>query len=117
MKLAEKVAEMEKAKAIVTGESLGQVASQTLDNIYVISQATNLPILRPLIGFDKQEIVEKAKQIGTYEISIKSYKDCCSIVARHPVTKSNLNDVLRLEPDMEEVIEKSLAEADVIEIP
>ncbi len=117
MKLAEEVAKKEGAKAIVTGESLGQVASQTLESIYVTEQATSLPVLRPLIGMDKEEIVRKAKEIGTYEISIKKYKDCCSIVARHPATKPRLEDVIRVEPNMEEIIGKSLEEAEVIEIP
>jgi len=117
MKLAEEVAKKEGAKAIVTGESLGQVASQTLESIYVTEQATSLPVLRPLIGMDKEEIVQKAKEIGTYEISIKKYKDCCSIVAKHPATRPELEDVRRAEPEMKEIVEKSLEEAEVIEIP
>jgi len=98
VRLADKLAQAEDAKALVTGESLGQVASQTLENISAISQATKLPILRPLIGMDKQEIVDKAKEIGTYETSIRPYQDCCSLfVPNHPETKANLQDVEKAE--------------------
>ena len=75
-KVAERVASIENAKAIVTGESLGQVASQTLDNIYVISRDLRIPVLRPLIGFDKEEIVSLAKNIGTYDVSARSIVEC-----------------------------------------
>ncbi|RLG71964.1 MAG: tRNA 4-thiouridine(8) synthase ThiI, partial [Thermoprotei archaeon] len=75
-RVAERVASIENAKAIVTGESLGQVASQTLDNIYVISRDLRIPVLRPLIGFDKEEIVSLAKNIGTYDVSARSIVEC-----------------------------------------
>jgi thiamine biosynthesis protein ThiI len=112
-----------KALALVTGDSLGQVASQTLQNIRVISRAVKLPILRPLIGFDKLEIIALAKQLGTYEISIKPYKDPCAMHARHPATWARLKAVQDLEAELEldtvehsAVIEETLAQMELIEI-
>ncbi|MBM4177393.1 tRNA 4-thiouridine(8) synthase ThiI, partial [Candidatus Gribaldobacteria bacterium] len=98
VKIAEKIAEKEKAKALITGENLGQVASQTIENISVVEKATNLPIIRPLITDDKQEIIEKAKKIGTYEISILPQQDCCSrFLPKNPETKAQLKDILAEE--------------------
>lgn len=92
------IAKKERAKAIVTGENLGQVASQTLENIEVINQASNLPIFRPLIGFDKEEIINFAKKISAYEISSQPYEDCCSLfVPRHPQTRAKLEEVEKEE--------------------
>ena len=94
LRIAEAIARKEKAKALVTGESLGQVASQTLDNLAVIQQAARLPILRPLVGMDKQEIIDQARRIGTFEISSISDQDCCQLfVPAHPATKARLNVV------------------------
>ena len=94
LRIAEAIARKEKAKALVTGESLGQVASQTLDNLAVIQQAARLPILRPLVGMDKQEIIDQARRIGTFEISSISDQDCCQLfVPAHPATKARLNAV------------------------
>src|SRR6185503_18640171 len=76
-----------RAQAIVTGDNLSQVASQTLPNLVTTSQAVEMPILRPLIAFNKDEIVNLAMQIGTYEESIQPYKDCCAIISRHPRTR------------------------------
>lgn len=98
VKLAEQIAQKENALALVTGESVGQVASQTIENIRVVNAASTLPILRPLVGFDKTEIIQKAKAIGTYEISIRPYDDCCSfMVPEHPATKARLKDVEKAE--------------------
>ena len=89
LRIGEAIARKEKAKAVVTGESLGQVASQTLDNMAVIQQATRLPILRPLVGMDKQEIIDQARRIGTFEISSIPDQDCCQLfVPAHPATKA-----------------------------
>ena len=89
LRIAEGVARKEKAKALLTGESLGQVASQTLDNMSVIQQAATLPILRPLVGMDKQEIIDQARRIGTFEISSIPDQDCCQLfVPKHPATKA-----------------------------
>ena len=94
LRIAEAIAIHEKAKALVTGESLGQVASQTLDNMAVIEQAARLPILRPLVGMDKQEIVDQARRIGTFETSSIPDQDCCQLfVPKHPATKARLNEV------------------------
>ena len=101
MRAAEQLARRRKALALVTGESIGQVASQTLPNINRISQATTLPILRPLIGYDKAEIVAAAQGIGTYELSIQPYKDPCSIHARNPATWANLDEVQRVETEID----------------
>ena len=94
LRIAEAIARREKAKALVTGESLAQVASQTLDNMAVIQQAADLPILRPLVGMDKQEIIDQARRIGTYEISSIPDQDCCQLfVPKHPATGARLDDV------------------------
>jgi thiamine biosynthesis protein ThiI len=97
-RIAAAIARRDGAKAIVTGESLGQVASQTLDNLATIEEAVDLPLLRPLIGNDKEEIVQQARAIGSYEISIIPDQDCCSLfVPRHPATLSHLEEVHRAE--------------------
>jgi tRNA uracil 4-sulfurtransferase len=94
LRIAEAVARKEKARALVTGESLGQVASQTLDNMAVIQQATRLPILRPLVGMDKQEIIDQARRVGTFDISSIPDQDCCQLfVPKHPATKARFADV------------------------
>lgn len=94
LRIAEAIARREKAKALVTGESLGQVASQTLDNMAVIQQAIRQPILRPLVGMDKQEIVDQARRIGTFDISSIADQDCCQLfVPKHPAIKAHLSAV------------------------
>ncbi len=111
LRIAEKIAHKEKAKAIVSGENLGQVASQTLENLSLINQTTNLLILRPLIGMDKNEIIEKAKEIGTFEISILPHQDCCSrFLPKHPETKGTLKEIEKAERKLkiENLIKKAL---------
>jgi thiamine biosynthesis protein ThiI len=94
LRIAEAIARKEKAKALITGESLGQVASQTLDNMAVIQQAVRLPILRPLVGMDKQEIVDQSRRIGTFNISAVPDQDCCQLfVPKHPATKARFDEV------------------------
>ena len=94
MRIAEHLARKEKARALVTGESLGQVATQTLENMTVIQQAVTLPILRPLVGMDKQEIVDQARRIGTFETSSIPDQDCCQLfVPKHPATKARFDEV------------------------
>ena len=101
-RIAETIAKKVRAKAIITGESIGQVASQTLENMGVIENGLEMPVLRPLVGFDKQNIVDTAKQIGTYEISIRPDEDCCSLfVPKHPATKAKLGDVLENESHLD----------------
>jgi len=98
MRAACRIAGRESGKALITGENLGQVASQTLDNLAVIEEAASLPVLRPLVTFDKSEIIERAERIGTYELSIQPYDDCCSLfVPKHPATRARLIDVQRAE--------------------
>jgi thiamine biosynthesis protein ThiI len=114
LRIAEAIARKEKAKALVTGESLGQVASQTLDNMAVIQQAARLPILRPLVGMDKQEIIDHAHRIGTFEISSIPDQDCCQLfVPKHPATKANFRDVEADEAkfDVKELIRYGLDNA------
>lgn len=102
IRIASLVAAREGAPALLTGESLGQVASQTLTNMRVIDQAAELPILRPLVGTDKEDILQAARRIGTYELSARPYEDCCSLMlSKHPCTKARLREVLELEANME----------------
>lgn len=101
-RIAEKLAWKNNCKALVTGEALSQVASQTLSNLASIESVTTLPVLRPLIGMDKQEIVDEAKKIGTFEISTKPHADCCSfMVPKHPKTSSSDAELTVLEKDLE----------------
>ena len=102
VRIASEIARREGAKALVTGESLGQVASQTLDNLAVVEEAVGMPILRPLIGSDKEEIVQQARALGSYEISILPDQDCCSLFApRHPATFSNLEVIGQAESNLQ----------------
>jgi thiamine biosynthesis protein ThiI len=102
LRIAEAIARTEKAKALVTGESLGQVASQTLENMAVIQQAASLPILRPLVGMDKQEIIDQASRIGTFDISSVPDQDCCQLfVPKHPATKAKTAEVEQAEAGLE----------------
>jgi thiamine biosynthesis protein ThiI len=114
LRIAEAIARKEKAKALVTGESLGQVASQTLDNMVVVQQAARLPILRPLVGMDKQEIIDQARRIGTFEISSIPDQDCCQLfVPKHPATKARFTEVERDEAkfDVNELIRYGIENA------
>jgi thiamine biosynthesis protein ThiI len=118
-RVAEKLADRLKAQALVTGDNLSQVASQTLSNLASTSQAIAMPILRPLIGFDKEEIMSLARRIGTYDLSIEPYKDCCAIIARHPRTRSRHDRLAAIEarafPDYDKLIEQTLADAVCVE--
>ena len=101
-KIAETIAKKEGAHALVTGESLGQVASQTLENMGVIEEAVKMPVFRPLIGKDKEEIIQIAKKIGTYEISILPHEDCCArFIPKHPETKAKIGDIKKEEKKLE----------------
>jgi thiamine biosynthesis protein ThiI len=114
LRIAEGIAKQQKAKALATGESLAQVASQTLENMAVIQQAAALPILRPLIGMDKQEIIDQARRIGTFEVSSIPDQDCCQLfVPRHPATKARLRDVVEAEArlDIEAMIRSGVDDA------
>lgn len=112
MKIAERIAVENGDQALITGESIGQVASQTIQSLFCTDAAATLPVFRPLIGFDKQEIVEISEKIGTYETSIQPYEDCCTIfVAKHPVTKPILADIERSEVKLEGIIDELLERA------
>ena len=101
VRITEVLARRNRAKAIITGESCGQVASQTLENIAVVNQSAGMPILRPLIGHNKEEIVNMAQNIGTFTTSILPDQDCCTLfVPKHPETKADLDTVLRLEESL-----------------
>lgn len=107
MKIAEKIARDNSNMALITGESIGQVASQTIQSLYVTDESANMPVFRPLIGFDKQDIVDISEKIGTYETSILPYEDCCTIfVAKHPVTKPLLEKIKKSEESLESKIEE-----------
>ncbi len=113
MKIAERLANENDCLALITGESIGQVASQTLKSLYVTDEAVKtMPVFRPLIGLDKQEIVDISEKIGTYETSILPYEDCCTIfVAKHPVTKPNLKIIKHSEENLQEKIDDMVEEA------
>jgi len=101
VRMANRLARLIKAKAIVLGDSLGQVASQTIDNIQCIYNASKLPVFSPLLTYDKLEIVAVAKKIGTYEISILPHDDCCSLIATDkPWTKGKIDVLVGLEEDI-----------------
>ncbi|PIR74085.1 MAG: tRNA 4-thiouridine(8) synthase ThiI [Candidatus Magasanikbacteria bacterium CG10_big_fil_rev_8_21_14_0_10_47_10] len=98
MRIAERLAQNIGAKALITGEALGQVASQTMQNMAVIENAVSMPILRPLIGFDKKDIIQKAQAIGTYDISTEPHDDCCTVfMPKKPATRATLSDIEEVE--------------------
>lgn len=118
MKSAGKIARKTSAQALVTGESIGQVASQTMESLTVTNAAVDMPVFRPLIGTDKEEIIAYARQIGTYDISVQPYDDCCTLfVPRHPQTKPRLEKIEASERrvDFDALIERGLEQMEVVE--
>lgn len=112
MRIAEHLAKENKAQALITGESIGQVASQTMQSLVATNEVCTMPVFRPLIGFDKQEIVDISEKINTYETSILPYEDCCTIfVAKHPVTKPNVGIIKRSEENLKDVIDELMEKA------
>lgn len=98
MKIAERIAKENRGQALITGESIGQVASQTIESLNVTNSAVDMPVFRPLIGMDKIEIMERAQKLGTYETSILPYEDCCTVfVPKHPTTRPKLENILAAE--------------------
>ena len=119
MKIAEIIANKCGAQALITGESIGQVASQTMDSLACTDDAVSLPVFRPLIGFDKEEIVERAQQIGTFETSILPYEDCCTVfVPVHPVTRPKVEQLRKSESlvDSAPMIDKAIQSTEVVKI-
>ena len=120
LRIAEIIAKREKAKALITGESLGQVASQTLENMVAISEVVNMPILRPLVGLDKDEIIDLARKIKTFDISTEPYDDCCSyLVPENPETKANMAEVQKAEEKIEgreDLVYQAIRESEIVKI-
>lgn len=112
MRIAEHFAKEDNCLGLITGESIGQVASQTMQSLMATNDVCTLPVYRPLIGFDKQEIVEISEKIDTYETSILPYEDCCTIfVAKHPVTKPNVSVIRKSEERLKEQIDELMQKA------
>jgi len=112
MRIAERLANANDCIGLITGESIGQVASQTMFSLRSTDEVCELPVYRPVIGFDKQEIIDLSEKIGTFETSIQPYEDCCTIfVAKHPVTKPNVNVIKRSELKLSDIIDKMIDEA------
>lgn len=119
MRIAEKIAVKQNALMLITGENLGQVASQTAEALVVTDQSVSMPVMRPLIGMDKVEIMDMARRIGTYEKSIEPYEDCCTVfLPKHPVTKPRLEKILKSESklDVEKLVEMAVDSAEQVEI-
>ena len=121
MKIAERFALRSGCQGLITGESIGQVASQTMQSLACTDEASSMPVFRPLIAFDKQDIINIAQKIGTYDTSVLPYEDCCTIfVAKHPVTKPVLskirNSEKKLEGIVEEMLDRAVDTAEIVEI-
>ena len=119
MRLAQRVADEVRAKALVTGECLGQVASQTMEALRVSEDVVELPVLRPLIGMDKEEIIRISRKIGTFDTSILPYEDCCTVFTpRHPKTKPHVEEVRELEAvlDIDALCDRATAGREFVRI-
>lgn len=117
MKITERIANTEDALALISGESLAQVASQTMESLIVTDHAVDLPVYRPLIGMDKNDIIEISQEIGTFETSILPYEDCCTVfVPKHPETKPRLEKILLEEEkaDLEVLIQEAIDSAEIL---
>jgi tRNA uracil 4-sulfurtransferase len=119
IRITESLAKKEKCLALVTGDSLGQVASQTIENILAVNESATLPVFRPLIGLDKEEIMQIARKIGTYDISKLPHDDCCTrLMPKSPETRAKLPAVLEAEKnlDIEKLVQETLAKTEKIVI-
>ncbi len=117
MRIAERIAREENALALITGEAIGQVASQTLESLAATNDAVQLPVFRPLIGYDKNDIIHKAKEIGTFETSILPYEDCCTVfVPQHPVTKPEIERIRKSEElvDFTDMVEQAMQKREIL---
>jgi len=118
-RLAERIAVQNKAMAIYTGECVGQVASQTLESMFTINAVTRMPVLRPLVGMDKEEIIQVAERIKTFEISIRPYEDCCTVfLPEFPKIRPKLSEAEKMEEklDVDGLIAEALANTEVLDI-
>ena len=119
MRIAEKIALQTGSKALITGESIGQVASQTMEALAVTNEVVRMPVFRPVIGMDKEEIVTIARKIGTFETSILPYEDCCTVFTpKHPNTKPKLDRIIQSEAklNIEELVAKAVEGVEVITV-
>ena len=120
MRIAEMVAEKTRGQALITGESIGQVASQTMESLNATNSVVSLPVFRPLIGMDKEEIVKISKEIGTYETSILPFEDCCTIfVPKHPKTKPTIDELIEAEkllPEFEKMLEDAVNNEEIVQV-
>ena len=119
MRIADRLAKEFDCRALITGENLGQVASQTMEALRVSEDVTDLPVLRPLIGLDKEEIVKISRRIGTFETSILPYEDCCTVFTpRHPKTKPHVEEVREIESvlDIQGLVDKALSQREVVKV-
>ena len=119
MRIAERLAEEQGCKCLITGESLGQVASQTLEALVTTDRVVSMPVFRPLIGLDKDEVIALARRVGTFETSILPYEDCCTVfIAKHPKTHPSLADAEAAEEaiDPAELVEHALARIELLSI-
>ena len=117
LRIAEVLSRRFRSRALVTGEALGQVASQTIENLAAVEAVTDMPVLRPLIGFDKQEIISRARDIGTYDISIEPHQDCCSfLMPDNPATKSRADDLAKAEQvlDVEALVHSAVEATEIM---
>ena len=117
MRIAQEIAKKYGASALITGESLGQVASQTMEALCCTDAVCEMPVLRPLIGNDKTEIMEIAQQIGTYETSILPYEDCCTVFTpRHPITRPKLDTMAKAESklDIEALVNEAVENTEMV---
>ena len=119
MRIAEKIAERNSAMMLITGENLGQVASQTAEALVVTDNCVKMPVMRPLIAMDKIDIIAKAQEIGTFETSIEPYEDCCTVfLPKHPTTKPQLDkiEISDSKLDINALVESAIAEEEIIYI-
>lgn len=119
MRIAERVANLEHSNGLITGESIGQVASQTMQALQCTNEVVSLPVYRPLIGFDKQEIIDVARKIGTFETSSLPYEDCCTVFTpRHPATKPKMEKILEGEAllDSEALIQEAVQNIEIVDV-
>ena len=119
MRIAEKIAEKNRCMMLITGENLGQVASQTAEALVVTDSGVKMPVIRPLIAMDKVDIMDKAKEIGTFETSIEPYEDCCTVfLPKHPTTKPKLERILESESklDVDALVETAVSSETIVDI-